>query len=125
MANEIIFRGIVLPPPSAIKQEGQQGVDAARNALNVFVGQKVNRRIVKLNVSWNVLYPEQAKIIKQCIKMFIGDTRYYDFEEGKFITREMYWGDDGGDIYWTDPLTGKPKMITNFSTALIDTGKGD
>ncbi len=122
MANEITFNGTVLPCPSVIDYEGQQLVDSARNAEGEVVAQPINRRQVKMNISWNVSYPDDLKRILDCIEQFAGRVRYYDPKTGGFINREMYWGDYSVSTYWT-MQDGKPKMFTGLKTSLIDMGK--
>lgn len=121
MAKEITFNGTELPCPSAIDYEGQQLVNSARNALGEVVAQKINRRQVKMSISWNVSYPEDLKKILGCIEEFSGTVRYYDPKSGGFITRQMYWGDYSVSTYWTKE-NGTPKLFTSLKTSLIDMG---
>ena len=64
---------------------------------------------------------ELQKIL-QLVETFIGEVTYYDPKEGKFITREMYWGDYSVSTYWVSE-NGTPKMFTGLKASLIDTGK--
>ena len=117
----ITFNSTVLPCPSALDYEGQQLVDSSRNALGEVVAQKINRRQVKLNLSWNISYPNDLKTILGCIEQFSGDVVYYDPKEGTFISRKMYWGDYSVSTYWVDE-NGSPKFFTSLKTSLIDMG---
>ena len=117
----ITFNGVELKCPSTQDFEGQQLVDSARNANGEVVAQKINRRQVKLNLSWNVVYPDELKTILDCIEEFSGDVRYYDPKTGGFITRKMYWGDYKVSTYWTTK-EGKPIFLTGLSASLIDMG---
>lgn len=116
--------GVALKCPSKLDYEGQQLVDSARNALGEVVAQKINRRMVKLNLEWNVIYPDELKVIKQSIEKMFVKVRFYDTLSGGFITRQMYWGDDKVSTYWTDE-NGKPKMLTALSASLIDMGAAE
>ena len=122
MAEAVLsFNGTPLKCPSVQDYEMQQFVDSARNALGEFRGQKVNRRQVKINYTWNVVYPDELKKILNCVEQFLGTTHYYDPKEGGFIDRTMYWGDCKVSTYWTDE-EGKPKMFTALNAPLIDAG---
>lgn len=123
MATTIEFDGTELPCPSTQTYEGQQLVDSSRNAQGVVVAQKINRRQVKLSLTWKVLKPEEVSLILNCVEKFSGDTRYFDAKAGRFITRRMYWGDYSVETYWVD-TGGRPKLFTNLSTSLIDMGEG-
>lgn len=117
----IKFNGTEITCPSVLDYEGQQLVDSARNANGEVVAQKINRRQVKLNLEWKVIYPNELKKILNLIEEFSGDATYYDPKEGGFITRQMYWGDYSVSTYWTDD-NGKPKMLTGLKASLIDMG---
>nr|DAV33830.1 MAG TPA: hypothetical protein [Caudoviricetes sp.] len=123
MADVITFDGTELPCPSTQSYEGQQLVDSARNAEGKVVAQKINRRQVKLSLTWKALKPEEVSLILNCVEKFSGDTRYFDAKAGRFITRKMYWGDYSVETYWVDE-NGRPKLFTNLSTSLIDMGEG-
>lgn len=118
----IRYNGTEITCPSVQGYEGQQLVDSGRNAKGVVVAQKINRRQVKLNLEWKVIYPKELQKILQLIETFIGKVTYYDPKEGKFITREMYWGDYSVSTYWVEE-DGTPKMFTELKTSLVDTGK--
>lgn len=119
----VTFDGVVLPSPAPrVKYEGQQLVNSARNALGQVTAQKINRRQVKIGLSWNALTPEQWKTIRGCIEKFSGMVKYYDELEGAFITRKMYWGDYSSEVYWSDK-NGKPKLFVSCSCSLIDMGE--
>jgi len=118
----IKYNGTEITCPSVQEYEGQQLVDSGRNANGVVVAQKINRRQVKLTLEWKVIYPKELQKILQLIETFIGNVTYYDPKEGKFITREMYWGDYSVSTYWVSE-NGTPKMFTGLKASLIDTGK--
>ncbi len=120
----ITFNGTSIVCPSVQDYEGQQLVDSARNALGEVVAQKINRRQVKLNLEWKVIYPDDLRTILNLIEEFSGTARYYDPKEGGFISRQMYWGDYSVSTYWVDQ-NGKPKMLTGLKTSLIDMGLSD
>lgn len=125
MAGHVLtFNGTQLKCPSVLDYEGQQLVDSARNAQGEVVAQKINRRQVKLNVEWNVVYPDELEKILNCIEQFEGKVRYYDPKSGGFITRNMYWGDYSVSTYWTNK-EGKPIYLTALKASLIDMGLPD
>lgn len=117
----IKFNGTEITCPSVLDYEGQQLVDSARNANGEVVAQKINRRQVKLNLEWKVIYPSDLKKILNLIEEFSGDATYYDPKEGGFITRQMYWGDYSVSTYWVNE-DGAPKMLTGLKASLIDMG---
>lgn len=117
----ITFNGTSIACPSVQDYEGQQLVDSARNALGEVVAQKINRRQVKLNLEWKVIYPDELRTILNLIEEFSGTARYYDPKTGGFISREMYWGDYSVSTYWVSE-DGKPKMFTALKASLIDMG---
>lgn len=122
MAGHVLtFNGTPLKCPSVLDYEGQQFVDSARNALGEVVAQTINRRQVKLNIEWNVVYPDELKHIVNCIEQFQGKVRYFDPKAGGFITRQMYWGDYSVSTYWTNE-EGKPIYLTALKASLIDMG---
>lgn len=118
----IKYNGIEIDCPSVQEYEGQQMVDRGRNARGVMVAQKINRRQVKLNLEWKVIYPKELQKVLQLIETFVGKVTYYDPKEGKFITREMYWGDYSVSTYQVLE-NGTPVFFTGFKSSLIDTGK--
>lgn len=120
----ITFNGTSIVCPSVQDYEGQQLVDSARNALGEVVAQKINRRQVKLSLEWKVIYPDELKKILSMVEEFSGKVGYYDPKEGKFISRQMYWGDYSVSTYWVNE-EGKPKMFTSLKTSLIDMGLKD
>lgn len=124
MADVITFEGAVLPCPSVLDYEGQQLVNSARNANGEVVAQKINRRQVKLNLSWKTVTRDELSAILNCIEAFSGKVRYFDPKENQFITRSMYWGDYSVSTYWVDE-DGIPKMLTGLSASLIDMGLAD
>lgn len=120
----ITFDGVELPCPSSLEQEGQQLVDSTRNANGEVVAQKINRRQVKLSMTWKVIYPSELKKVLGCIESFSGTVRYYDAKTGDFISRQMYWGDYSFSTYWVLE-DGTPKMVTGLKASLVDMGLGD
>ena len=121
----LVFNGTELPCPSSCDFEGQQTVDSARNANAEVIAQKINRRMVKMSLSWNVLNPDDLAEILGCIEEFSGLVEYYDPMTGARINRQMYWGDYKVKTYWSDPESGNPKLFTGLSTSLIDMGLSD
>lgn len=119
------FNGTELPCPSSCSYEGQQMVDSARNANAEVIAQKINRRMVKMSLSWNVLFPEEVKKILNSIEEFSGNVDYYDPKTGDRINRQMYWGDYKIEVYWSDKESGNPTMFTGLTASLIDMGFPD
>lgn len=125
MAGFLSFNGTELPCPSSCDYEGQQTVDSARNANAEVIAQKINRRMVKMSLSWNVLKPSEIVQILNCIEDFSGLVNYYDPKTGGRINRQMYWGDYSVKTYWSDKESGNPKMFTGLTASLIDMGLSD
>ena len=65
----IRYNGTEITCPSVQEYEGQQLVDSGRNANGVVVAQKINRRQVKLNLEWKVIYPKELQKILQLSKL--------------------------------------------------------
>lgn len=121
----ITFNGTELPCPSKCDFEGQQTVDSARNANAEVIAQKINRRMVKMSLTWNVLKPSEILTILNCVEIFSGLVNYYDPKTGNRINRQMYWGDYKVSTYWSDKESGNPKMFTGLTASLIDMGLSD
>lgn len=84
-------------PARGINFQYQQLVDSERNAEGVMVGQKVNRRLIKLDgVVWQYLTDAEWRAILIEIEKFRGTLYYWDTRLNGFYEMEVYWGDAGG-----------------------------
>lgn len=126
MANfgYIEFNGKKLPNPRyGFTIERQQLVDAGRNAKGEFVGAKVNRRQIKLNINFPHLTANEWGEVLKMIEGFVGDVTFYDPLRGRRATYEMYWGNSKETVFRVDPTTHQAIEYIDCECNLIDTGK--
>jgi hypothetical protein len=84
-------------PARGINFQYQQLVDSERNAMGVMVGQKINRRLIKLDgVKWPFLTDAEWSLILIEIEKFRGTLTYWDSRLQGFYEMEVYWGDATG-----------------------------
>jgi len=91
-------------------------VNAGRNANGKFVGQVIGGDKMKVEMSWEVLTPEQFATILQVFDRnqggkFVNTFTVYDPRTGTYVSKKMYVGDrsgtpimvktDGHPTYWT------------------------
>lgn len=114
--------GKELPSPSwGLGYEGQQMVSSARNANATVVGQKINRRMIKITpLTWNFLKAEQWQSILQEIEKWEADVTYFDPLANERITRKMYWGDYSCEIH--EVVNGRVISYKNCQSSLTDMG---
>lgn len=112
-------------PAPMFTYEGEQFVDAARNANGVTVGTRINRRLVKLSgLVWRGLTREEWIEIRREIEDMYADITYYDEYEDDVITRKFYFGDSKSTVLEWD-RSGEimiPKRYSECSCNIIDTG---
>lgn len=120
------INGVDFPTPnSGFNIEGQQGVNSQRNANYSVVAQKINRRMIKFNCSWNYLTANQWRVIRQAVENFTAIVTYYDLLKGQVINREFYFGDDSATPFEFDSNNYEvavPLSYINCSVNLIDMG---
>lgn len=125
MANKgfIKFNGEYLPfPKYQMKVERQQFVDSTRNANGVVVASKINRRMVKLNITFPHLTAKEWGNILNMIEGFKGEVTFYDPLYQKVTTREMYWGDSSEVIFKLDDKNLNVIEYIDCTCNLIDIG---
>ena len=122
--NFIKINGKLLPYPSTgLSITRQQYVDSGRNALGQVVGQKINRRITKLDsLVWKHLTASEWRAIQKEIDKFEGTLEYWDNPSGTFKTIKVYWGDESSEVYKIDQNTGEILEFINCKCNIIDMG---
>lgn len=117
------FNGTQLPNPKYLtKIEREQLVDSARNAKGVVIGSKINRRLVKLNLTWPHLTASEWSNILKMIEDFTGEVEFYDPLYKKKVKYKMYWGNSSEEIFRVDPDTYEVLEYINCTCNLVDTG---
>lgn len=98
-------------------------VNATRNALGEFIGQKVGRDQHKLNnLEWPVLDAATwASMLQEFDSSFVVTVRYPDMVKNQWTTRLMYPGDRSAEPYEVDE-EGFPTKYINCKVNLIDCG---
>lgn len=110
-------------PARGINFQYQQLVDSERNAKGVMIGQKVNRRLIKLDgVIWPYLSDDDWRDILVEIEKFVGTLTYWDTRLHNWYKMEVYWGDASATPYELDS-TGREVSWTDCKCNIIDTGK--
>lgn len=121
--------GVAWPWPDAYSVSGAAGtqttatlVNSGRNANGVLVGEQIGRTQSKLTLSWNVLDAQVwASMLQQFSATFTASVAYYDMEQGKVITRQMYVGDRTALPLGVNP-DGSWIKAQQCKLDLIDTG---
>lgn len=118
------FNGKELPNPRyGMTIERQQLTDAGRNAKGEFVGAKINRRLIKLNIEFPHLTANEWGEVLNMIEGFVGEVEVYDPLRGRRAKYQMYWGDSSEQVFRVDPDTHQVTEYINCKCNLIDTGK--
>lgn len=122
----MLFNGEAIPGVAPeYTFDGQQLVNDARNAYGQFVGQKVNRRMVKFN---NLVFPhltlEQVVWLHNKVENFEVNVTYFDTKENDIITRKFYFGDMSEQPlkYDYSEIVAKPIEFINVKVNIIDMG---
>lgn len=77
--------------------EYEQLVDSERNAEGIMVGQKVNRRLIKLSgVAFPYLTDAEWRLVLIEIEKFRGTLYYWNTMLAGFYEMEVYWGNASG-----------------------------
>jgi hypothetical protein len=101
-------------------------VNAGRNASGKFIGQCIGDDKLKIEMSWNVLNPQQfhdllALFDRQRGGKFVNDFRVYDPRTMSYRTCRMYVGDRQGRPLMVDnPGSGHPTYWTDVKADLIE-----
>lgn len=122
MQNDfIIVNGVKFPAPDAgFDIVHSQTVDAGRNANNAVVGQKVGRKLWKINgLQWSGLDAETWAMMKEAIEDFYVLVTFTG-DDNKRHTLHMYPGDTSGKPASLEGLFYRQFEICKFN--LIDCG---
>ena len=98
-------------------------VDAARNANNKVVGQKIGRDNYKIdNLEWPHLDAATwSSMLQEFDRNFFSTVEFCDVVNNKWRTLTMYCGDRTADVFKIDE-DGKPLEYINCKMNLIDAG---
>lgn len=98
-------------------------VDAARNANNKVVGQKIGRDNYKIdNLEWPYLDADTwSSMLQEFDKNYFSTVEFWDVVNNGWRTLIMYCGDRTADVFKLDS-TGKPIAYINCKMNLIDAG---
>lgn len=119
----IKFNGKPLPNPKYLMEiQRQQLVKNARNSNGTVIASKINRRQIKLIITFPHLTAVEWAEVLDMIEGFYGDVSFYDPKYRKIVTRKMYWGDSSEKIF---KLDSSGMLVTEYiecSCNLIDMG---
>ena len=120
----IKINDLVLPPNArGLNFQYEQLVDSERNALGVMVGQKINRRLIKLDgLKFPYLTDSEWHDILVEIEKFKGTLTYWDTRLAGFYEMEVYWGNGSATPEEIDD-TGRVVAWRDCQCNIIDTGK--
>lgn len=98
-------------------------VDAARNANNKVVGQKIGRDNYKIdNLEWPYLDADTwSSMLQEFDKNYFSTVEFWDVVNNGWRTLIMYCGDRTADVFKLDS-TGRPIAYINCKMNLIDAG---
>lgn len=121
----VYINDVAFPYPD--KDSGLQTVstlvDSARTADGVMRGEKIGRDQGKIEMTWNVLTPEEwARMLRIFDANFTFTIRYISMVTNNWITRTFYVGDRSARPFLIDPATNRPKYYTNCKANVIDVG---
>lgn len=117
----LIVNGVRFPCPApGMEIIHSQTVDAGRNANNAVVGQKIGRKLWKINnLQWGCLDAETWKTMKEALEDFYVPVTFTG-DDNKRHTIHMYPGDTTGKPLFLDGIFYKNYETCKFN--LIDTG---
>ena len=98
-------------------------VDAARNANNKVVGQKIGRDNYKIdNLEWPYLDADTwSSMLQEFYNNYFSTVEFWDVVNNGWRTLIMYCGDRTADVFKLDS-TGRPIAYINCKMNLIDAG---
>lgn len=98
-------------------------VDAARNANNKVVGQKIGRDNYKVdNLEWPYLDAATwSSMLQEFDRNFFSAVQFWDMVNNQWRTLTMYPGDRTADVFKIDSQ-GRPTAYLNCKINIIDTG---
>ena len=98
------------------------GLNAARNANNKIVGQKIGRDNYKIeNLEWPFLDAKTWSSMLKEFKNFFVTVQFWDMVENEWITLTMYPGDRTADVFEINS-EGEPTHYINCKVNIIDSG---
>lgn len=116
---------IINPSYESMKQTVATMVNSGRNADAQFIGQKIGRDQVKIELDWDYLTGEEwAAILSIFERNFVNEVEYFDMVKQRIVRREMYVGDRSGRPFNPDQQMN-PRAWVQCKANLIDTGRGD
>ena len=119
----IKFNGKQLPNPKYLTEiQRQQLVKSARNSNGVVVASKINRRQIKLILTFPHLTSVEWAEVLDMIEGFYGNVSFYDPKYKKIVTRKMYWGDSSEKIFKLDSTNTLVTEYIDCTCNLIDCG---
>ena len=124
MSNFLIVNGVEFPCPApGMSITTSQTVDAGRNLNAAVVGQKVGRRLWKIeNLQWNGLDAKTWAKMKKALEPFYVPVTFTG-DDNKRHTITMYPGDTKGEPLFLDDIFYKNYRTCSFN--LIDCGWDD
>ena len=120
-SNFLIVNGVKFPPPArGLEIVHSQAVDSGRNVNGAVVGQKVGRKLWKLNnLQWNALDAETWAAMKKALEPFFVSVTFTG-DDNKRHTVTMYPGDTKGKPLFLDGIFYENYETCSFN--LIDCG---
>lgn len=126
LSSFLNVNGYDFPPPRrGFSWTISTTVNAARNANNAFIGDRVGRDLYKLdNMEWVGLTPKQREMMLKAIEPFCVPVTFEDMKNpGHPITIIMYPGDRSGSPLFVDRLTHMVLQDETLKFNLIDAGR--
>lgn len=123
LSDFIIVNGHQYPAPKYYPNFQVTTVtNAARNAANKVVGQKIGRDNYKIDsLEWPYLDAATWSTMLKEFKNFLVTVRFWDMVENDWITLTMYPGDRTADVFKIDS-SGRPLAYINCKVNIIDAG---
>lgn len=126
MANGFIYiDGTPFPYPDAASglQSVYTIVNSSRTADGVMRGERIGRDMHKVELTWNMLSPEEWSKMLKIFQKFTFKVKYMDMVENDWVTRKFYVGDRSAQPVMVDPATGRPKYYIDCKANIIDIGE--
>lgn len=101
-------------------------VNAGRNASGKFIGQVIGNDKMKIEMSWNVMSPDDFQTLLNIFDRtqggkFVNDFVVYDPRTQTYVTKRMYVGDRSGKPIMVDnPGVGHPTHWIDVQANLIE-----
>lgn len=118
--------GIALPTPALDSGNITIStlVDGGRNQNGNFIGQVIGDDKLKIEMTFNVLYPDEMMTLLRLFDRryggaFVNRFKVFDPRINDYAYYNMYVGDRSGFPYMVDKATGKPKFWRQVKANLI------